>query len=517
MTMMESPMDRTLIGPNPRMGRETNLRMALEAKTEAGTETERETETRIQEISSAIGTNSAAETAGTGNLFVRTGQVRAAVFVTHLAPEEMHREAENAERKRRFGLLFIEREKRPSLFSLKNGETMKKIGFVIFMLILSAGVLRPDTLSLSLFQNVTDNLFQNTYAEPDHLSSMSFSIDKNFSRLSLFAFGEYSYLFENSQVAYYSQDLGLDYLQPLNDKSVLYFSLLGRGYFYKSDLSDYNYFSVNGYIALKSYLSQTSILKSSYTFEYKSYRTSIFDFLSHSLFLSVDKYFPSKTTLKAEMNWGYKYFFEPYETVITEVPVEMPFSQGGKGRGKYAGMGNVYDSPDAPSSTQLEGGEGIQVFSTGVLLAQGIGDKIGINLTGMKQWVLSGENPFDFVEEFYMVENPSYDRFSWSGIQIGSQVSFLLPWSMDMKVDFKYTDKEFPGIESLNLSGEPIGVTRNDQRSQLGVSVKKNFARITLFLAYSYVVNRSSDPYYDWKGNYLTVGFTWDHFYGESK
>ena len=86
-----------------------------------------------------------------------------------------------------------------------------------------------------------------------------------------------------------------------------------------------------------------------------------------------------------------------------------------------------------------------------------------------------------------------------------------------MKVEFTFTDKEFPGIESLNLDGEPIGVTRNDQRSQWGVSVKKTFAKITLFLTYSYVVNSSNDPYYDWKGNYLSVGFTWDHFYGEQK
>jgi hypothetical protein len=503
------------------MGRETNSRMEMEAKTETETETgmevEMETETRIQEISSARRTNFAVKTAGATSLSGRTGQAWAAVFVTQQAPEEKHGEAGNAKQKRRLGLLSFVREKRSCLFSLLNGETMKKIGFVILMLMLPVGVLLPDTLSLSFFQNVTDNLFQNTCAEPDHLSNMSFSIDKNFSRLSLFSFGEYSYLFENSDISYYSQDLGLDYLQPLNDKSALYFSLLGRGYFYRSDYNDYNYFSVNGYIALKSYLSQTSILKSSYTFEYKSYRTSIFDFLSHSLFISADKYFPSKTTIKAEMSWGYKYFFEPYQTVNTEAPVEMPSFQGGKGRGKHSGMGNVYDTPDAPISTQREGGEGIQVFSAGVLLAQGIGNNIGINLTGMKQWVLSGENPFDFVEEFYMVENPSYDRFSWSGIQIGSQVSFLIPWNAEMKVDFKYTDKEFPGIESLNLDGESLGVTRNDQRSQFGVRVQKNFASLTLLLSYSCVVNRSNDPYYDWKGNYLTVGFFWDHFYGEGK
>jgi hypothetical protein len=493
------------------------MEMETQTETEMEMEVRMETETRIQEISSVRRMNSAVDRAGINNLSDRTGQVREATFVTQQAREEMRREAENAKRERRLGLLSFMREKRSLLFSLFNGETMKKTGVVILLLMLSVGVLRPDTLSLSLFQNVTDNLFQNTYAQPDNLTNLSFSIDKSFARLSLFAMSEYSYLFENSNIGYYSVDLGLDYLQTLSAKSALYFSLVGRGYFYKSDYSDYNYLSVNGYVALKSYLSQTSILKSNYTLEYKSYRTSIFDCISHSLLVSADKYFPSKTTLKAEIYWGYKYYFRPYQTDNTEAPVEMPSFQEGKGRGKHAGMGNVYDTPNVPVSTQQEGGEGIQAFSAGVLLAQGIGNNIGLNLTGRKQWVLSGENPFDFVEEFYMVENPSYDRFSWSGIQIGSQASFLIPWNVEMKVDFKYTDKKFPGIESLNLDGVPLGVTRNDQRSQLGVQVQKNFARITLYFSYSYVINHSNDPYYDWEGNYLTAGFTWDFFYGEGK
>ena len=394
---------------------------------------------------------------------------------------------------------------------------MKKILISYLLTLILAGFVRSDTISLSLFQNMTDNIFQNAYAEPEHMSNLSFSIDKSFARLSLFGYGEYSHLYENAEITYTNVDLGLDYLQPVSAKSALYFSLMGRGYFFKSDYSDYNYLAVNGYIALKSYLSQTSIFKSNYSLEYRSYRTSIFDYLSHSFFVSADKYFPSKTTVRAELNWGYKYFFQPYQTVSTEIPVEMPSYSGRGGRGKHSGMGNKFNAIDAPVSRQGEGGEGIQVFSAGVLLAQGIGSKIGINLTGSKQWVLSGENPFDFVEEFYMVENPSYDRFSWSGVRIGSQVSFLLPWNMDLKMNLEYSDKEFPGIESLSLDGEPLGLTRNDQRSQLGVKLQKNFAKITLFLSYTYAVNRSNDPYYDWEGNYLTVGFIWDHFYGEGK
>ena len=81
MTMTGSPMDRTRIGPNPRMGRETNSRKVMEAKAETETETGMETEIRIQETDSVTKTNSVGETAGAISLSDRTDQDRAAVFV----------------------------------------------------------------------------------------------------------------------------------------------------------------------------------------------------------------------------------------------------------------------------------------------------------------------------------------------------------------------------------------------------------------------------------------------------
>jgi hypothetical protein len=101
MTMMEFPMGRIRIGPNPRMGRETSSRRETETKAE----TEMETETRIQEISSAIRTHSVEETAGTINRSDRTEQAWAAEFVIQQAPREMDREVENAKQERRSDLL----------------------------------------------------------------------------------------------------------------------------------------------------------------------------------------------------------------------------------------------------------------------------------------------------------------------------------------------------------------------------------------------------------------------------
>ncbi len=382
---------------------------------------------------------------------------------------------------------------------------MRKLGFLILILLTVHMTLLADSFSLSFSQNMTSNLFQNRFAERDQLSNLSFYLDKNFSRFSLFAEGTYSYLFENSNLAYYIQDAGLDYILPIDEKSAFYFSVAGRGMFYRSEYADFNYMSSNFFAAFKSYLSQTSILKLNYSLDYKNYRDSVFDFISHSLLVSFDKYFQSKTTLKGEIDWGYKYFYSPYiydEVITIETDNN---SMGGKGKGSAHGSEpNVYL---IESKTE---GQGIQVISLSGLIAQGLGNKIGLRFSGMRQWVLSGQNPFFFIEEFYMVENPTYDRFSWEGYQLGSQLTLLLPWNIQMKLGYTVSQKEFPGIKSLDLEGNLLGITRKDKRNQIDVRAEKNFPRFSVFASYIYVHNRSNDLYFDWSGHFFAVGIEWN-------
>lgn len=390
---------------------------------------------------------------------------------------------------------------------------MKKFIICILFLLLMSPFLLADSLSLSFYQYLTDNLFQNRYAEPDQLSIMNFYFDKGFSNFSFFSEGNYTYLFQNSEFAYYVHDLGLDYLYPVNEKTALYFSLGGRGAFYRSDFSDFNYISFNFFSALKTYFSQTSIFKSDYSLEYRNYKYSLFDFLSHAISLSLDRYFQTKTTLKAEANWGYKYFFHPFISAEIDSADENQYWHYHGGKGKGSGYGK-----ESSKITSLDGeGVGIQVFSLAGLIAQGLGNHIGLSLTGMKQWTLSGENPFTYVEDYYAVENPSYDRYSWAGYQLGGQLTALLPWNIQLKMGYTISNKEFPGIESMSLEGEPSGLTRKDERNQFEARLEKNFPRFSVFLFYSYIDNKSNDPFFEWKGHFFSAGIEWNLYFGERK
>lgn len=383
-------------------------------------------------------------------------------------------------------------------------KTRKYFTYITLALILSPALF-ADSFSLSFSQNMTNNLFQNRYAEKDQLSTISYYLDKTLNKFSLYAEGSYSYLFENPNLTYYVQDAGIDYLYPLNEKSAFYFSLAGRGAFYRSDYSDFNYLSANLFAAFKSYLSQTSIFKSNYSFEYKNYRDSVYDFLSNTLMLSLDKYFQTKTTLKSEIDWGHKYFLHPY-IFEGEIPIDgHRYFMGRKGKGNPSIQGQ-----DQYQTLTHTTGQGIQVFSLSGLIAQGLGNNVGLQISGMQQWVISGQNPFFFIEEFYAVENPSYDKFSWDGFQLGSQLTFLLPWNIQMKLGYTVSEKEFPGIESLDLEGNPLGIKRKDKRNHIQVRTEKNFSRFSVILSYSYVNNSSNDLYFDWNGHFLSLGIEWN-------
>jgi len=391
-------------------------------------------------------------------------------------------------------------------------KNLKRHILILFFTLVFITNMMADTLSLSFSHNATDNLFQNLYAESDQLSSLGIYLDKDFSGFSLFTEGNYSYLYENTNLSYYTQDLGGNTLYTVNEKSAFYFSLAGRGAFYQSDYSDFNYFSINFFGAFKTYLSQSSILKSNYTFEYKNYKSSVFDHTSHSLMLSLDKYFQTKTTLKGEIGWGYKNFLHPY---LSEEPMVMEtnlLSSGGKGRHNpyKAGLNQFI------SQTQSHAQE-IQVFSLSGLIAQGLGSRVGLQLTGTRQWSLSGKNPFTYIEEFYAVENPSYDRFSWEGFRIGAQLSVLIPWNIQGKLRYTMDNKEFPGIYSLSLEGDPLDILRNDERRQFEVSIEKNFTKFSVSISCFYVDNDSNDPLFNWDGLFFSAGIQWNMPFGEKK
>ncbi|MCU0243316.1 MAG: hypothetical protein MUE80_00900 [Acidobacteria bacterium] len=383
------------------------------------------------------------------------------------------------------------------------------------------------TVHLSFDQHATQNLFQTRDAVSERISAFSLAVEQDISALSLLADVSYSAFSQTAGLSFFSADLGADILVPSGAKSAFYFAAGGQGAFYSRDYAAFSAFGSHLLGAYKTYLSPSSILKVQWQGACASYRDSLFDFVSHVASLSVDKYFPSRTTFKVDAEYGYKYFLHPFLTEPVAAPTELlvgapaPLAAGGYGSGMGGGSGSGsgsgwggqrYEGGSGfiPRVDPAGGGAGIGHVSVSGLAAQGLGDVVGLSVSALKQWIVAGENPFLSVEEFYLVANPSADAFSWEGIQMNARITMSLPWSVELKSGYTYADRTYPGVESMGLDGLPLGIVRNDVRHLFEARLEKDFRRLKLFAAYSYVKNGSTDPLFDWAGGSVMGGLQWD-------
>lgn len=385
---------------------------------------------------------------------------------------------------------------------------MRKFVISILMSLALATAGSSQSLSLTLLQHSTDNLFQTRFSERDRISHLAFSLDQPLRPLSFFTEGGYSYLAENSRISFYTQELGLDYLCPAGAKTALYASVKAGGALYREDYKDFNYLSVGFLGAVKSYLTPSSILKLTYAFSFKAYPVDRFDFHSHLVTLSTDRYFPSRTTLKVEAVYGYKHFLHPF----TVEPIVIG-STGGTGTaggsGRRHGANLIGQTGSALVADGAGRGSGLQTAAVSGLIAQGLGDRLGLRLSGFRQWTLSGENPFRSISEFYMVENPTYDVFSWNGYGLSGEATAEGPWNTQLKLGYIRSVKRFPGIEATDLDGGSLGLLRRDTRNQWEARLRKDFTAVSLSAYYTYIDNASNDPLFNWKGHFLGIGVEW--------
>ena len=216
-----------------------------------------------------------------------------------------------------------------------------------------------------------------------------------------------------------------------------------------------------------------------------------------------------------------KYFLHPFLPEPLEPTVETALlSAGGPGSGNgsmaSSGMGGGWGGQRyeggygfVPRYSSEGGGAGIGNVSLSLLAAQGLGDAVGLSASFLRQWIVTGENPFVSIEEFYYVQNPTADAFSWEGYQVNGRVTLELPWSLSLKTGYTYSDRSFPGVESLDVEGIPLGITRTDRQNLVEARLQKDFRRLTVFLSYSYIHNTSTDPLFVWRSPFFTAGIEW--------
>lgn len=109
-----------------------------------------------------------------------------------------------------------------------------------------------------------------------------------------------------------------------------------------------------------------------------------------------------------------------------------------------------------------------------------------------------------------MVENPTYDQFSWEGYSLTAKLTALLSENLNGAFQYDYFSRKFPGLDSLDLEGNSLGIQREDKRHQFSARLQLDLRRVSFFLNYAYIKNNSTDPWFTWDGNVISGGLTWN-------
>jgi hypothetical protein len=413
-------------------------------------------------------------------------------------------------------------------------------------------ILQPavaSTVQFSLAHNAANNIFQSYQPLPEQITSAGLYFGGDSESIALYGSFDLNYLYKYSGLSSYAGKLGADYLVPAGKKSAFYFALEGEAVLFRNLYDYFNHGTIRFLANFKCYFIASTILRIDSQSQLRNYKYSIFDYFSQNLTLSLDRYFSTRTTIKAEASYGYKNYFHP--GVITLIEGSAPLTeasgvasvlrmaaasgpagntmavsilaQGGPGGGhgnpgsNYE-MGGSYSIRGIPyQSVYYTGSQSIQVFAVSGLLAQGLGDHLGLSFGASKQWYLKGENPFASSDEFFMVENPTYDQFSWQGYSLRAKLTTEFSGRLHGEFQYDYFSRQFPGITSLDLDGNSLGITRQDTRHQFSVKLQLDLSRVSFFVNYSYLKNNSSDPWFTWSGNVISAGLVWNLSVSQSK
>lgn len=388
-----------------------------------------------------------------------------------------------------------------------NGRSLSKVAAASLTTLAIALSAEAGAFYLSFDQHFTSNLFQTAEGVADRVSGFSLSLDSGGPGLSWAGDLSYARFHENTGLSFFSGGLGFDYLKPSGRRSAWQLALNASGSLFGGEYGAFSSLGLDLDVAFKTYVSPSSILNLRWQGRGRAFRESLFDYLSQVLALSLDKYLRTGTTLKAGVGFGYKYFLHPF----------LPSSEERQPGQPAGSMGYRGGHGFLPRYSSAGGGAGIGYLSASGLVGQALGDRAGLTAFFEQRWTVTGGSPFQSVEEFYYVANPSLDDFSWEGWQAGGLLTLEVAWDIEMKMSYTFLDRNFPGVESMALDGNSLGITRADRRHFAAIRVEKAFRRFAVYLAAGHVDNRSTDPHFVWKSSYVQAGLEWNAPFGRKE
>ncbi len=355
---------------------------------------------------------------------------------------------------------------------------MKRTTILIITLFLSLLTVRGEEFNVGVELNsyYTSNIFLNSTAIEDYVSVISAEINYTKDTVNVYLDADVNLFMENPDFNSFSVEPGIEYLKYLKGRNYLYINLGYSFLNYSEFFTDFNYSGPFAQVGLKYYLSATMLLKTGYNFQYRDYLNfPSFDFQNHTLFIELNKFFRSQTTIRIQSGLNYRH----YPHVAT---LETDFT------------GNIFYNDEITNPMNVPN------FYSLLRVSQGIGTRIGLfaefeirkNFRGLEH----GET---LINNSYVIY-PYNDNYLWDGNKFTMGIRFIPFAEISVTGKYSYFQKNYPGIMVMDEEGIVIepATERNDILSKYSFSISKKFRNIDLYFNSVFRYNRSEDSFFDY-------------------
>ncbi|MDZ7317730.1 MAG: hypothetical protein ONB11_01135 [candidate division KSB1 bacterium] len=259
---------------------------------------------------------------------------------------------------------------------------------------------------------------------------------------------------------------------------------------------------------------QRSPLQAGYQFRQRVYwDLSELTYSEQTAFLTIKHFFPTRTTVIGQLNWGYKQFAR---TATADRMVVTTNPNSGRGHGYRYGKGQQMFHRDSTVTAYNLSAATASQLRLNVLLAQSIFATTGISLQYQRQLALSQDNRYLLGVDYFYYQNDDLfdDPYSFESHEWEAMLTQMLPWSITMKLAAFQVDKNyFYSITPDSAATAEMNVTqRQDSQVGLGMTLMKRATLrhlpkgLTIYCSVNYLSNRSNDPYFDYRGFVADAG-----------
>ncbi len=355
-----------------------------------------------------------------------------------------------------------------------------------------------------------DNLFRSPESSDDWYEDYEFNLGYRFGGQSLIMnyAGNFYRFNQFSESNFWQHRVGFDYTVNPFFNNETYFLFAGGHYTGRFNGPEYDFYDYNqlyGYVNVR-FRFNTMFLKSGYNYRYRSY--GAYENLSnhqHYAFAQINKSFPSRTSLIGEVDYGYKNFVGQEWYTFTSIDT-LPNQHRGRGRGRHFVPSTYSETYTAPALRHM-----IFLFR----VAQSIQPGLGVYVQYRKQINLTEDNGYANTELYYQDEELFDDPFSYSSDGGAAQITWLLPWNLNFRLNSSYEQKDYVSEQAYISASDTTGLggPRADNRTEVYATLNRIFKlqrqwlkSLQLSLNVYYIQNVSNSYWYEYNNRIISAG-----------